>query len=478
MRFEDRFFDPDKILFFHLDAVYDMNGIVQKWHQPEKHPAVLRPEEPWEGDMTLGESVFPHHDRDRLICTYSCHHHPNRFPELHQAGLSTVACRAESSDGLHWERPDLGLVEFRGSKRNNMMPGQTWRTILDPKESHSERRYKGIGLRWPASIPDLPQELRARGRCFYTATSPDGIHWNTPRRMEGFEQTGDTDALTYDDRRQRYLFTTRKRGYWITDYYPEFYRRPIKKGMPDGRWVALSTSDDFETWTALDNIIVRDAADELGVDFYCACIFPYGDLYLGFLRRHHFWHGLMDTELVWSHDGLRWNRSWYRRPFLGWGELGDDDWCFGDVLNSKPVRAGDQLLIFYEGRNHVHAPHANRERGLLGMDARMGVATLRVDGFVSLEAGRMGGELITEPLPIAGKRLTINARTVGDGVIEMDLLTPDRQPLGKERLTLKGNHVEWPVRFDGAERITQTDRGLAVLRIFLQNAALYSLRTV
>ena len=41
--------------------------------------------------------------------------------------------------------------------------------------------------------------------------------------------------------------TTRARGYWMSEDFPPFYSRPVKKGMPDGRWVALSTSADFET---------------------------------------------------------------------------------------------------------------------------------------------------------------------------------------------------------------------------------------
>lgn len=474
MAFTNDFYSPDKVLFFDLDAVYDMSGVVQKWHQPVKHGSVLEPERPWEGDMVLPDSVFPHHDGQRIICKYRGHHHASRFPELTEAGMAATVAWAESTDGLHWARPDLGLVEFQGSRQNNLLPGKNFRAILDPHASDPEQRYKGIALCWPGDFPAARIEDQREGRCFYSATSPDAIHWSAPRCMAGFEETGDTESLTWDDRQQQYLFTTRKRGYWLSDAYPEFYKRPIKKGMPNGRWVALSTSSDFEQWSELDNIIVRDPMDELGVDFYCACIFPYGNLYLGWLRRHHSWHGLMDTELVWSYDLRRWHRSWYRRPFVSWGELGQDDWCFGNVTNSKPIRIGDQLHIFCESRNHVHAPHATKQRGLLGMDARLDVATLRLDGFVSLEAGRMGGELITEPLPIAGKKLHMNARTVGDGVIEMELLTPDREPLGREPLVFRGDNVAHTVAFDNLDAIPNTDSGLAVLRMFLQNAALYS----
>ena len=475
MSFSNQHYDPRKILFFHLDAIYDMHGIVQKWHQPAKHPAVLKPDRPWEGDMTLPESVFPHQSGQKILGLYSCHHHPHRFPDLVKAGFKQVNCLAESADGLHWVKPDVGAAEFQGSHANNIVPGHLYRTILDPHDPDPQRRYKGIALLWPDAFPAGRIEDQRRGRCFYSATSPDAVHWSTPRRMEGFEETGDTDAISYDDRRQLYLVTTRKRGYWLSEAYPEFYKRPVKKGMPDGRWIALSTSRDFSNWTELDNIIVRDAADELGMDFYCACIFPYGDLYVGFLRRHHGWHGLMDTELVWIRDGLRWNRSWNRQPFVSWGELGDDDWCFGDVLNSQPIRSGSQLLIAYEAREHVHGPHNNRTRGLPGYDGHMGLATLRVDGFVSLEAGRMGGDLITEPLPLAGKRITINARTVLDGIIEVALLTADRQPLGKVPVVFHGDNIEFPLEFDGAKSIPYSNSGRVCLSFYLQNAALYSL---
>lgn len=479
MRFTQNFYDPDKILFFDLNAVYDMNGVVQKWHRPDKYPRVLKPELPWEGDMTLCETVYPSPDGARLYCGYRCYYHSQRFPELVTELGHRVACRAESTDGITWNRSELGRREFRGSTANNMLPdGYHFRTMLDPEERDPAKRYKGIVLLFPKEVASQAIEQSRKGRCFYSATSPDGIHWTEPRMMHGFEETGDTDGLCWDDRNKQYLFTTRKRGYWISDAYPDFYKRPVKKGMPEGRWIALSTSRDFASWSELDNIMVRDPMDELGVDFYNAVIFPYGPIYVGFLRRHHFWHGLMDTELVWSTDLRRWNRSWYRRPFLSWGELGDDDWCFGDIIGCKPVQCGDRLLMAYEGRNHVHAPHANKERGLLGMDAVMGMATLRVDGFVSLESGRMGGELLTEPLPFAGRRVDLNARTVHDGVIEIEFLDEQRQPIpGVQPFVFRGDATAAALAPPGGDgRLPTTASGTLVLKVFLQNAALYSLR--
>lgn len=481
MRFTNEHNDPAKILFFDFDAVYDMNGIVQKWHQPEKKGVCLKPELPYEGDMVLPVSIYPTADGSRVRCQYVSLNDAEMFPELAAEKALQSDCLAESRDGVHWDRVPIGEVAFRGSKDNNILPNSPeaeYKVIMDPHDPDPNRRYKGIALQWPT--PATIIENSRKGRCFFSYTSPDGIHWSKPTRMTEFHETGDTSGLSYDERRGLYVFTTRQRGYWLSEEYPKFYSRPIKKGMPEGRWVSMSTSPDFVNWSPLELIMVRDGADEQGVDFYCGLPFPYGDLYAGWLRRHHFWHGTMDTELVWSRDSLRWNRSWYRKAFMEPGELGSEDWAFGDVINAKPVRSGNTLFIYYEGRNHVHGPHEIRDRrhgrGRLGMDGCMGVATMRVDGFVSLEAGTMGGNLVTEPLAAAGKRLTLNARTVSGGMIAVELLDSAFQPLAKQELQFRGDECALALAFDGNETLPPTADGKVRLRFYLENAAIYSLR--
>lgn len=479
MNFNTEHYDADKTLFFHLDAVYDMHGVVQKWHQPKKQGVVLRPEREYEGDMVLPVAVYPTAEGTKLHCQYTSINNGSMFPELAKEDRLVSNCLAESDDGLNWNRVEVGEVSFRGSTENNIIsenPDAEIKIIMDPHDPDPQRRYKGIGLRWPSKV-EVIEESR-KGRCFYSFTSPDGIHWSKPTRMNGFEETGDTSGLSYDEKRGLYVLTTRKRGYWLSEEYPKFYSRPIKKGSPDGRWVAISTSKDFVNWTPLDDIIVRDPVDEQGVDFYCGVTFPYGDIYAGFLRRHHFWHGTMDTELVWSPDCLRWKRSWYRKAFMEPGELGDNDWCFGDLVNCKPIRSGDTLFFYYEGRDHVHGPHQIREqrrgRGRIGMDACMGVATMRVDGFVSLEAGQMGGEFITEPLCV-GENAILNLKTVKDGQIAIDLLDEACQPLSEQEVVFKGDDCNYELNLASLGYKSPTPDAKVRLRFYLENGAVYSI---
>lgn len=475
--FTSEHYDPRKILFFDLRAVYDMDGVVRKWNRPVKRGIVLRPEREYEGEMALPVAIYPSLDGRKIVCHYACISNAEKFPNLKAVDMLHCNCLATSEDGVHWDRPNLGITSFRGSTENNILPlaDVEFKIVADPRDPDPARRHKGIALTWPNRGKRVDPD-RPGSRVFCTATSPDGLHWSDPVVLPEFIETGDTSGLTYDERRGLFLFTTRPVGYWVGDDFPRLTSRPIKKNSPDGRWVALSTSRDFIHWTPLDLALVRDGKDEEGVDFYCAVFFPYGDLYLGLLRRHHCWHGMMDTELVWGNDCVRWNRSYYRQPFIGPGDLGDPDWCFGDLINCKPIRSGNELLFFYEGRNHVHAPHAVRGTPSAGaMDAVMGVATMRVDGFASLESGTHGGHVVTEALPAAGKRLILNARTVGDGFASIELLDRRFKPLAAAPLVFRGDNTALELCFDGSTRLPRTDDGTVVLRMYMENAALYSL---
>src|SRR6185436_3831152 len=109
-------------------------------------------------------------------------------------GAKDVLCYAESSDGVMWEKPNLGLCEFDGSKSNNIVydeavAGHGFHGIgvcFDPS-APAEQRYKMI---YNSSSPaDAIAKLKAQSPGSVTtigeqkklliriATSPDGVHW-------------------------------------------------------------------------------------------------------------------------------------------------------------------------------------------------------------------------------------------------------------------------------------------------------------
>ena len=420
-------YDPNKILFFTWDAIYEACGVVQKWHRPRK--------------LTDDEYREEIGRIPRDVCPFAPE--PVFFPDL-----------------LAPEAKDLRYLS--GMR------------IEDARDPDPDRRHKEIVLHscGKDGFPEVPPWTR----CFYTRTSPDGETWSDPVPMADMGETGDTGAFLYDERAGLYRLTTRSRGYWIpNDKVPEFLRQPRKKGMPEGRWISMTTSEDFVHWSPLDIIINKDPKDEESTQFYCMMPFPYGDIYLGLLRRFNGWEGTMDTELIWSPDCVRWRRAYNRMAFTEPGDIGEFDFCFGNLANERPFRCGDTLYFACEGRNHIHAPF--RCEGMRELDMTISVVTLRVDGFVSIDAGSFGGRMTTEPLPVAGKQVFLNARTVKDGFVKVALLSPDLELLDVEPCHFDGDDIAAPLRFGGAERLPASSDGNLRLRIEMKNAALYALAT-
>ena len=90
-------------------------------------------------------------------------------------GVSPV-CYAESSDGIRWSRPNLGQVEWRGSRSNNcvalgddLKKGSNGVSVIrDDEDPRPERRYKmAYGF----------YDTKLGISRIATAISADGIHW-------------------------------------------------------------------------------------------------------------------------------------------------------------------------------------------------------------------------------------------------------------------------------------------------------------
>jgi len=108
-----------------------------------------------------------------------------------------------------------------------------------------------------------------------------------------------------------------------------------------------------------------------------------------------------------SRDGVSWNFHWVyagqplvpRGPARGW----DKDMIFP---TSCVITHRDKHWIYYGGNNERHG---TAEKGVWFVrQGGIGLAWLRVDGFVALEADRQGGTVITKPF----KLCSASTRTV------------------------------------------------------------------
>jgi hypothetical protein len=113
----------------------------------------------------------------------------------------------------------------------------------------------------------------------------------------------------------------------------------------------------------------------------------------------------LDIQLVYSRDGLVWHRARGRRPFIVPGPYGTWDCGMLHSTARPPLLVDDQLYIYYGGFPWTHVPAD--QTGPHGQ----GLAILRRDGFMSIQADQVDGFFLTHPHPYNGEKLYINAHT-------------------------------------------------------------------
>lgn len=177
----------------------------------------------------------------------------------------------------------------------------------------------------------------------------------------------------------------------------------------------------------------------------------------------------VDIQLAVSRNGKSWQRP-LRNPFIP-NSPTKGDWDYGNnsFATNPPLRLGDELWFYYSGRSTLH--------GVSPDDGAIGLGTLRVDGFVSMDAGDKEGILTSRPLRLAGDTLCVNADAAG-GELRVELLTPSGQPI--EPFTLAScepittDKIRHELRWRESRDMSKLrDRDIRI-RFHLKNAQLYA----
>jgi hypothetical protein len=365
---------------------------------------------------------------------------------------------ATSVDGITWTKPALGIISFSGSKANNM--------FIDPGNCPSVMHTP-----WDAGIQQ-PYKLMRGGpwSVFSGAYSLDALHW-TEDSLAQCPAASDHCTFAWDAHRQKYMG------------FPKVFA--IVNGLSRRSTGVWSTSN-FEDWPSGTNLILTpDSWDDRwtspgtgqGTQFYGMCGFAYESMYVGFLWVFRVTgqvsgadDGPILIEIVTSHDGIHWRRQeGDRPPILPLGPSGawDDGMVFTAI---QPLVEGDTLRLYYGGLNSTHADEA-------AWHAAIGMATLRKDGFASLDAGAITGTITTKRINGASGQLHVNCSVATDGSLKVEVLNgsgvvvPGYSEADCD--VIQGDHVDQVVTW-GA----QTELPVAVnpirLRFIMQDASLYS----
>ncbi|MGH7577979.1 MAG: hypothetical protein ACREM1_23015 [Longimicrobiales bacterium] len=447
-------------LFIDDAEIEAMQGLQRVFHHPRRHAGnpLLTGTEPWE-KWTVevnGRSVLYDEESREFKMWYVS-------PLIGVAGAAYGelfrTAYAVSRDGVHWTKPELGQVEWDGSRRNNLIRwGENWmrrpNVVKDPHDPDPVRRYKMI-------YSDFIEGRTALVKAY----SIDGIHW----RLNGdgqpwFRRTHNSDLLGWDPSIQQYV---------------HYVRMP---GSPTS--IGRSTSQDFVTWTQPETVLAPDG-EEAGVNFQGLAAFRYEGLYLGLIRVRTriqgAWAGAY-VELTVSRDGIDWVRPSSGNPFFQGGEA--SAWDSAAIIMTAPVVHDGKIWFYYTGENHPYSKEAliKVQRGWQEKGQRMqraiGLAMLRLDGFASLDAGPHGGWVTTRPLTVASGALEVNADV--SGMLRVEILGKDGEPLegfeAESCRPVQSDALSHPISWD-----TGADMGSLVgkdvqLRFWLRDGSLYSFR--
>ena len=486
-----------KQLFIDGRFIESSEGVTLTMNPPVQHPEpVLVSDRPWE-ELGIGAYNTVWREPDGAFRMW--------YDAWMKAGLPAEGARrlayAESDDGIHWNKPELGLIPFRGSKRNNIVAPQRERqsmqgaTVFRDDRAPDAERYK----LWTKFQPSDDEVAADALPGLWAMRSPDGIHWEPyPDQPNPRDAMCDVqNMLFWDDRLQLYVGYIRVRHTQIVDEAAE------AAGQGSYRCVGRITSPDFREWSPLEIVFEADAQD-LGIpvpwqrddprpniDFYtnCAMKYPWAqDVYLMLPSAFYHWGendfpATMDVQLLTSRDGVRWSRAGGRKPFLRRGLDGTNT---SGMLYTNPwlIPVGDELWVYYAGMKRLHGgPVESQDERRLGKHSGIFRASLRRDGFISADADYGGGELTTPEVRFSGRTLTLNCDAGAGGWLKVELLDAEGHPLPGFEMdaadAVLGNGVSKPVTWQGPDDRRSGDVSAAAgrpvrLRFVMRDVKLYA----
>ena len=408
-------------------------GVVQK----DKHNPLFGEDKPWEKrfDNLYANVIFDQEDQ-----LYKCWYSPfivdlsAKGMTLQQRGQTgyrpprgreMAICYAVSKDGITWEKPELGLVEFEGSQQNNIL----WR------EPH------GAGVFKDYHDPDPARRYKAFFQGVSVAFSADGMHWGKAIPCPEIKVAGDThNNALWAPTLNKYVGITRT---W---------------GKQRGRQVARTESADFLKWTPAAVVL---EGIEKNLQVYAMPVFYRDGLYLGLAAIHDQTADRVWTELTWSPDTIQWHRVSPGTPLIGnLSNEGDYDWGCA-YAGAYPIFLHDEIRIYYGGSDGKHTSWRN---GFFCL------ATLKPDHWAGYEpiGPNQPAIITTSEISFAGQALRITADVAPGGSVKVSMVDRNGKPISSAKPvteTVTDGELQWSQKMSS---------GPMRLRFEISGAKLYS----
>ena len=466
--------------------------IALRLHQPQPREIAIMHDASWEGTGSGYHSVFKDGDLYRMY--YKAWHIDTSKGELDTNRHPLFCCYAESNDGITWRKPDLGLHEFEGSKKNNISIISETVGELNVDAGHpAVFRDDNPNAAGDARYKAILRSKEPNGLIVYK--SPDGLSWspllNNPiLRLKG---AFDSQNLAFWDPTIR-----RYRAYW----------RIFTEGtVTDDEWnpkgiraIRTGVSDDLEEWEELTDLTYEDSPPQ---QLYTNGVLSYPrapHILIGFPTRYverenteamkalpdpedreiravaspRYGYALSEGLFMSSRDGThfkRWNEAFLRPgpERTGTWHYGAQYLAWGVVETSSSLPGAPNELSLYATEQYWH-----------GNGSALRRYTLRLDGFVSASAGWKGGSLTTQPITFKGSRLELNFSTSAAGSLRVEIQDENGNPIPGFSLedcpSYFGDSVAKTIVWNNNPDLTAINGQTVQLHFELKDADLYSFR--
>jgi hypothetical protein len=148
------------------------------------------------------------------------------------------------------------------------------------------------------------------------------------------------------------------------------------------------------------------------------------------------------------------------------------------LTGAPPIRFGDKLYVYYRGMAGRHKPYEGKDEPF-NQGGGFGLATLRLDGFASLDASYDGGRITTKPFRTQGRQLRVNAKAEA-GRLRVEVLDDSGQALpgfGRDDCrVMQVDRVDEPIGWKANASLDSLKNRPIQLRFHLENVRLYSYR--
>ncbi len=447
-----------------------MKGTELRLQTPRDEGIAFKFDAPWEGGFSGYVSIVQMSDKMRAYYRGK--------PIANKDGSDDEStCCAESTDGIHWTRPDVGIYEVQGTKKNNVVLMNASQATHNFSPFYDERPGVPAGDKFKA----LGGTMQGGGLIAWK--SADGLRW---------ERLAEKPVISKEMVPYKYMFDSQNVPFWSAaeQRYLAYYR-VFEGGI---RRIVRSESSDFVQWSAPVLMGYRNPEMEAPIEhLYTNQTHPYfraPHLYVSIAARFMPGRQVLTKEQATAinvnpgyfkdtsdaifmttrpSDGAA-NVGFYDRTFLeGFikGGIGAQNWVSRTNYPARTVvQTGPSEMSIYVNQDYAQ-PTAHLRR-----------YSLRLDGFASLHCPYAGGHAITKPFIFTGRELSLNFSTSAAGGVKIGFEDPEGKAIPgfsiDDGVIQIGNEIDRKVTWRAGTDVSSLSGKPVRLRISMKDADIYS----